>query len=51
MLIYTKLNREKQTSLPLILLMRGSDKMLELEENIRLLEELKTKLQNLGESL
>ena len=26
-------------------------KMLELEENIRLLEELKAKLQNLGESL
>lgn len=26
-------------------------KMLELEENIRLLEELKSKLQNLGESL
>jgi len=28
-----------------------SEKMLELEENIRLLEELKSKLQNLGESL
>lgn len=26
-------------------------KMLELEDNIRLLEELKSKLQNLGESL
>lgn len=26
-------------------------KMLELEENMRLLEELKSKLQNLGESL
>lgn len=30
---------------------KESEKMLELEENIRLLEELKSKLQNLGESL
>lgn len=30
---------------------KESVKMLELEENIRLLEELKSKLQNLGESL
>jgi hypothetical protein len=28
-----------------------SEKMLELEENMKLLEELKQKLQNLGESL
>ena len=50
MLIYIKLNREKFKESPFILFM-GDDKMLELEENIRLLEELKAKLQNLGESL
>lgn len=32
-------------------LQERSDKMLELEENKKLLEELKQKLQNLGESL